>query len=242
MNSEIERIKFEKKLEKEESNKIISEFQTTLKEKDEIFEKELEKKKIEYQQYLNEQMEEKENIKSQSIEYKMERDKYKVDLDIASEENKNLSNIIEEQNMKFNEILKEKDEYYKNQIQWPSDRAKLIFDETKNFVSQNITLHPQQQNEIKIYKIIFKELRQYPPGNYFASASFEVNGKSYGDKINFVINIKAKNNNRDESLQKVDAFRDMFNLDKNDFSDELLLEKLKENNFNYEGAFGALFG
>ena len=62
LNSEIERIKLEKKLEKEESNKIISEFQTTLREKDEIFEKELEKKKIEYQQYLNEQMEEKEKI------------------------------------------------------------------------------------------------------------------------------------------------------------------------------------
>ena len=149
-----------------------------------------------------------------------------------------ISEIIEgEDNIVFEIKLKND-----GQIQWPSDRAKLIFDETKNFVSQNITLYPQQQNEIKIYKIIFKELRQYPPGNYFASASFEVNGKSYGDKINFVINIKAKNNNRDESLQKVDAFRDMFNLDKNDFSDELLLEKLKENNFNYEGAFGALFG
>ena len=116
LNLEIDKIKLARKLEKEESNKIIEDFEKTLKEKDLIFENEAEKLKNKYQQDLEEQLEENENLKFKYTEFKMERDKYKGELDIALDENKSLSNQINEQNFKFNEMLKEREEYYMKQI------------------------------------------------------------------------------------------------------------------------------
>ena len=132
LSFELEKLKQEKKLEKEESNKIISEFEFTLKEKDAIYQNELEKKRIQYEQNLNEQIEENENLNNKLLEYKMDKDKYKSDLEIANEEIQNLSKKVDEQSLKFNQILKENDEYYQNQINKLNQRLRLKMQEDNN--------------------------------------------------------------------------------------------------------------
>ena len=112
----------------------------TLKEKDEIFEKELEKKRIEYEQNLNEQIEENENLKSKLLEYKMERDKYKGDFEIANDEKKIYLSQIEEQKIKFNQILKENEQYYLNQINQIKQRARVKIVEENNLLNINISI------------------------------------------------------------------------------------------------------
>ena len=163
LNFEIEKLKLEKKAEKEESNKNISEFEITLKEKDEIFGKELEKKRIEYEQNLNEQIEENENLKSKVLEYKMERDKYKGDYEIANDEKKNCLEQIEELKMKFNQMLKENEQYYLNQINQikQRDRVKIVeennlFNSDSSFKNNNITNEKLAKNGEEMYIELIK--------------------------------------------------------------------------------------
>ena len=44
-----------------------------------------------------------------------------------------------------------------------------------------------------------------------------------------------------ENLDKINEFRDMFNLTEDEYPNERILETLQENDFNYENAFSALF-
>ena len=122
---ELEKVKLSKKVEKEESNKLIENFEKTLKEKDEIFEREIEKIKMKYEQDLNVQLEENENLNTKFLENKMDKDKYKGELEIALEEKKSLKNQLEEQTFKFNDMLKERDEYYMKQINNLNQRLRL---------------------------------------------------------------------------------------------------------------------
>ena len=90
LKMEIERIKLAKKLEKEESNKLIQDFQKTLKERDAMFENESEKIKKNYEQELNTQLEENQNLQAEIIGLNMEIKNYKGEKDLAIEENKKL--------------------------------------------------------------------------------------------------------------------------------------------------------
>ena len=59
-----------------------------------------------------------------------------------------------------------------------------------------------------------------------------------------IIKIKKKDGKKkeiDEFIDKIKEFRDTFNLSEDEYSDEKILEILKENNFNYENAFSSLF-
>ena len=59
-----------------------------------------------------------------------------------------------------------------------------------------------------------------------------------------IIKIKKKDDKKkeiDEFIDKIKEFRDTFNLSEDEYSDEKILEILKENNFNYENAFSSLF-
>ena len=166
LNLEIDKIKLARKLEKEESNKIIEDFEKTLKEKDLIFENEAEKLKNKYQQDLEEQLEENENLKFKYTEFKMERDKYKGELDIALDENKSLSNQINEQNFKFNEMLKEREEYYMKQINNLNQRLRSNmvqrieenneFNDENNYFNNNIINEKLAKNGEEMYNELIK--------------------------------------------------------------------------------------
>lgn len=116
LKMEIERIKLAKKLEKEESNKLIQDFQKTLKERDAMFENESEKIKKNYEQELNTQLEENQNLQAEIIGLNMEIKNYKGERDLAIEENKKLSEQIEEQKIKMMQMMKATEDNYMRQI------------------------------------------------------------------------------------------------------------------------------
>ena len=126
--------------------------------------------------------------------------------------------------------------------QWPENKTKLIGNEQKNLIGKNIELEPQNPHDIQKYITNFNELKTYPPGDYTASFYFEVDGKKYRDDIELDIIIKDKGDNEEEKYKLlVKEFRDNFTLSEELYSDEKLLQILKEHNFNIEKAFTAMF-
>ena len=126
---------------------------------------------------------------------------------------------------------------------WAND-SKLLVDSNSKFKADEITLDPQKPNEEKIYNVKLKDLKNYPIGEYKAFFVFYSGGKIHGEKIVAIIKIKEiddANKEINENIDKIKVFRETFNLDGDEFSDEKLLEVLKENGFNYANAFDSLY-
>ena len=122
---------------------------------------------------------------------------------------------------------------------WPENKAKLVFNEQKNLVGQDIVLDPQNPGSEEKYKIYFKDLKSYPASDYQAGLFFEVDGKKYGEDIDIKIKITEKKG--EEHKQIIEEFREEFSLSKDEYSDEKILEVLKKNNFDKGEAFSSLF-
>ena len=125
---------------------------------------------------------------------------------------------------------------------WHENTKFKVLD-TSDIKADDIILSPQKPEEQKNYFINFKNLSQYPAGEYQASLVFFSNGKICGDKLVFKIKIREHNNNNEikENLKTIKEFRDTFNLSEEEYPNEKILETLQENDFNFEKAFGALF-
>ena len=92
---------------------------------------------------------------------------------------------------------------------------------------------------MKLLPKILKEI----PGKYKSFLNFNVNEQNYGEKLTLRIHIKEekKDNELNDKKKVIDEFRDTFGLSEEEYSDEKILEKLKENDFNFEKTFDALF-
>lgn len=77
--------------------------------------------------------------------------------------------------------------------------------------------------------------------------NFEINGEKYGDEIdiNIKINEKKKGNDDDVDddghLKQLKEFRKEYGLSEEEYSDEMLLDKLRKHNFNFAEAFASIF-
>ena len=126
---------------------------------------------------------------------------------------------------------------------WAND-SKLLVDPTSDFVTDNIILNPQKANEENHYVVTIKDLKYYPTGEYKIIFQFYSGGKIHGEKIGAKIKIKEKvdaNKEINENIDKIKEFRNTFNLDEDEFSDEKLFNALKENNFDCGKAFDSLY-
>ena len=127
---------------------------------------------------------------------------------------------------------------------WAKDNVKLVFDEKKNLIGEDIVLQPQNPGEKIKYEIKINDLNMYPVGNYTAGLFFKVNGKIYGEEININIIIinKEENDikNQDDKLKIVNEFRDLYQLSIDEYSDEKLLDILNKNNFDFHISFSSL--
>ena len=95
----------------------------------------------------------------------------------------------------------------------------------------DITLKQQEPNEENSYKIVYLKIKEYITRLAFCSE-----GKTYGDIIIIKINII------DEiEFQKINEFRKEFNLPVEDYSDEKILNALKNNNFNFKSTIESWF-
>ena len=128
-------------------------------------------------------------------------------------------------------------------MKWPEKKTKLIFDESSQITGDNITLLSQNVEEEKEYIVNFENLGNLKKGEYKAYLLFNVKGKNIGDKLTLIINVKEKDEmtELEKHRNKIEEFRNTFNLSDEEFSNEKILEILKANNFNFEESFSSLF-
>ena len=158
-------------------------------------------------------------------------------LEIINKHNLNPSITEGEDNIKIELIIKNN-----GSKQWPENGARLVFNDNKNLTAKPIYLRPQKPEEQQNYELNMEDLHVYPAGKYEAEMNFEIDGKQYGDEIdiNVTINEKQKDPGDDEE-NAIQKFRDTYGLDSQDYSNELLLDKLKKFNFDFPKAFSSLF-
>jgi hypothetical protein len=126
--------------------------------------------------------------------------------------------------------------FLKNNInlQWPDKKTKLIVDndsELKIKGNQEIALNPLNVNQFQKIEIEL-DLKNVESGEHLCLLNFNVNGKNYGNQL--ILTIKVKDG-------KISEFRQMFDLSKEDYTKERLSKLLKEKNYKFTDAFGALF-
>ena len=144
------------------------------------------------------------------------------------------------------QIIQKQKQYLKNNGKeaWPKGNAKLLFERNSKLIGDEISLEPQKPGEEKKYYALFKNLGNYPAGEYKSFLSFYVDDKIFGDKLSLRINIKKKDKGNDEIneyIDKIKEFRETFSLSETDFNNETLLEVLKDNDFDFESSFQSLF-
>ena len=127
---------------------------------------------------------------------------------------------------------------------WPKNtKFKII--EPSDFNLDDIILSQQKPNEEKSYYIYFNNLNKYKIGEYQINLAFCCDEKIYGESLVVRVKIKEINNsNKDieENIDKIIEFRETFNLSEDEYPNDKILTILQENNFNFEEAFGSLFG
>ena len=126
--------------------------------------------------------------------------------------------------------------------EWPYGKTKLVFDKKCKVIADDIFLEPQKPGENKQYNVIFKDLKNCPVGTYYSYLDFNINGQNIGDRLSIIINIKERQQNEiNEHIDQIKEFRENFDLNDNDYSDQQLFEALKNNEFDYDAAFASLF-
>jgi len=126
---------------------------------------------------------------------------------------------------------------------WASD-SKIKIDPSSSLKINDIDLKQQKSNEERRYKVVIKNLGEKTIGEYKIFFLFYTNKNIIGDKITAMVKIKEKDNEKsemEENMDKILEFRDTFNLSEDDYSNEKIFEILKDNDFNFENAFSALF-
>ena len=122
-------------------------------------------------------------------------------------------------------------------IVW-NENTKLKIIEPSDIKIDDIKLNPQEPRETRYYTIQFKNLINFKIKEYTTRLVFCSDGKNYGDIILIKINILDEN---EFYGKKIDEFRKEYNLPYDPYSDEIIFNKLKDNNFNFFSKFYKLF-
>lgn len=93
---------------------------------------------------------------------------------------------------------------------WEKD-SKLINDPSSNLATDALNLIQQKPNEELDYRIIFKNLKGYPPGEYKTSFLFYTDGRIRGERIEATIKINEKKDN-EENILNINKIKNFLNL------------------------------
>ncbi len=119
---------------------------------------------------------------------------------------------------------------------YKKDITKLICDESiSDLICKPFIISPLKTNQSIVCFILFENLKNNQPGEYYSYLNFMVGDKIYGEKIKIKIIIVA------EKKKKLIQFRKEFSLSSQDYNDEYLLLHLEKNNFNFNDAFNSIF-
>ena len=119
---------------------------------------------------------------------------------------------------------------------WKENETFLKTNKHSQLVIKDVKLYPLKRRDSNWITLNIPAINEITDGNYNIILDFCVNNQIYGEPIKIVVKILP-----DENLLQIIQFRNNFNLNKNDFSDEIILNVLKKNKFNYDKAFGDLF-
>ena len=130
-------------------------------------------------------------------------------------------------------------------IDWPESAAKLKFEPKSQITGEDVNLQPQNCLEEKNYTIKFNNLKNLKVGEYNSYMSFYINDEKVGEELNLRINIKPKINPLEEEINKhmdeIQELRETFSLSEEDYTNEMIYDSLKKNDFNIEETFSNLF-
>ena len=128
-------------------------------------------------------------------------------------------------------------------IKWPENKTKLIQEKNmSNIFCNEINLKGQNPKDQSNYDIQLKNLNNLIPGIYPVYLNFNVNGNNYGDKICLSVIVNEKNNNENNNkYETIEKFKQKYNFRHEEFSDEMIFNKLIENNYDFESTFFRLY-
>ena len=126
-------------------------------------------------------------------------------------------------------------------LDWPENRTQLIFNRNKSDCSgNNIILRPQRVNEVEKYEVIFNGLGPLGEGTYKSYLNIKVDGVNIGEEVKLTVIIKKKVDPY-EDIEKyrdiINKLRNEYNLNENDYSDKVLFDALKKNNYDIDATF-----
>jgi hypothetical protein len=128
---------------------------------------------------------------------------------------------------------------------WPKNSAKLKFELNSEIFGDEVVLESQKNDEVRKYEVKLKKLGNLKEGEYRAYLRFNINGEKIGEELILTVKIKKKEDPDAEIkkyIEQIDEFREQFCLSHDDYSNEKLLEALKENDFDHGQTFASLFG
>ena len=121
---------------------------------------------------------------------------------------------------------------------WPSNATKLIFDKNCQIKGKTVELKSLDVNEEQQCNVKIEGLGQLPVGEYETGVYLNIKGNNIGNIIKMkVIIIEREIEPIEQYIEIIKKFRDEYNLDKNDYSNDDLYNIVMSNEFDFEKAF-----
>ena len=126
---------------------------------------------------------------------------------------------------------------------WPPNDTKLIFDANYKIKGKTVQLKSLDVNEEQQCNVKIEGLGKLPVGEYETGVYLNIKRNNIGKIIKIKIIIKEKEDDPiDQYIETIKKFRDEYNLDEKEYSNDDLYNILMSNEFNLEKAFMCLIG
>ena len=125
---------------------------------------------------------------------------------------------------------------------WPPN-SKLVFDKNFPIKGGDALLNPLKKGEEQKCIVKITGLGKLTEGEYETGVYFNIKGKNCGDMMKMkIIIIKKEIEPKIKYKEAIDHFREEYNLQKDEYSDDDICSILENNSFDFETAFMSLIG
>ena len=126
---------------------------------------------------------------------------------------------------------------------WPPNDTKLIFGVNYKIKGKTVQLKSLDVNEEQQCNVKIEGLGKLPVGEYETGVYLNIKRNNIGKIIKIKIIIKEKEDDPiDQYIETIKKFREEYNLDEKEYSNDDLYNILMSNEFNLEKAFMCLIG
>ena len=126
---------------------------------------------------------------------------------------------------------------------WPQNSTKLIFDKQCQIKGKDVELNSLGKNEEQQCFVKIEGIANLPLGEYETGVYLNINGTNIDKILRIKINIiKREIDPIDQHIETINKFRNEFNINENEYSNEDVFNVLMSNEFNFEKAFLCIIG